>query len=402
VTERGRTLRRSGSPDGAGPPRPPLWRDVRVIRIVLQIAFLAASVSLVRWLLGNLTSNLDRLGIRRDFGFLTQPAGFSILGAPDFRAQDTVRQALIIGMTNAVRVALVGIVLALVIGVVVGVARLSSNWLVARSASIFVEALRNVPPLVLVIFFYLAVIAALPRIQDATFIGEIAIISNRGVWLVWLDIGEGARTFFFALAIATVIASLTARWRTRVFDRSGTPHRRLLWAIGTLAALTALSWIALSPPIRPSLPVLDGRVVEGGVWLYPEYLSLLLSLVLYASSFIAEIVRGSILAVNRGQAEAADALGLSSSQRMRYVILPQALRIATPALGNEFLNLAKNVSLGIAVGFAEILRVANTAAGNGQPAPQLLVIVLLGYLTLSLTISVVVNLFNRRLQVVER
>jgi general L-amino acid transport system permease protein len=369
---------------------------------VLQIAFLAASVSLVRWLLGNLTSNLDRLGIRRDFGFLTQPAGFSILGAPDFRAQDTVRQALIIGMTNAVRVALVGIVLALVIGVVVGVARLSSNWLVARSASIFVEALRNVPPLVLVIFFYLAVIAALPRIQDATFIGEIAIISNRGVWLVWLDIGEGARTFFFALAIATVIASLTARWRTRVFDRSGTPHRRLLWAIGTLAALTALSWIALSPPIRPSLPVLDGRVVEGGVWLYPEYLSLLLSLVLYASSFIAEIVRGSILAVHRGQAEAADALGLSSSQRMRYVILPQALRIATPALGNEFLNLAKNVSLGIAVGFAEILRVANTAAGNGQPAPQLLVIVLLGYLTLSLIISVVVNLFNRRLQVVER
>ena len=142
--------------------------------------------------------------------------------------------------------------------------------------------------------------------------------------------------------------------------------------------------------------------MTGGAWLYPEYLSLLISLVLYASSFIAEIVRGSILAVHRGQAEAADALGMSSGQRMRYVILPQALRIAAPAIGNEFLNLAKNVSLGIAVGFAEILRVANTAAGNGQPAPQLLILVLLGYLTLSLVISVVVNFFNRRLQLVER
>lgn len=321
------------------------WRDLRFIRGSLQIAFLALFAGIVAWMFVNLTTNLDRLGINRDFRFLDRPAGFSILGAPDFRAQDTIRQALLLGFMNAIRVALLGIVLALLLGVIVGIARLSSNWLVARSASAFVEGLRNIPPLVLVIFFYLAVIAALPRLEEAQMFGDLAIVSNRGIWIAWIDRG---------------------------------------------------------PPLGLSRPVLDGRVVEGGLWLYPEYLSLLVSLVLYAASFIAEIVRGSILAVHRGQREAADSLGLRPSQRMRHVILPQALRIATPAIGNEFLNLSKNVSLGIAVGFAEILRVANTAAGNGQPAPQLLIVVLMAYLSLSLVISVVVNVFNRRLQLVER
>ncbi len=396
------TIRVSTSRAAEGPARPPFWRDVRVIRVVLQVGFVVATVALVRWLFGNLTSNLDRLGIRRDFAFLDQPAGFSILGAPDFRAQDTIQNALLIGMGNAIRVAILGIVLSLLIGVVVGVARLSRNWLVARSASAFVEALRNIPPLVLVIFFYLGVLAALPRLDEATFVGDVAIVSNRGIWIAWLTVGEGSRPFLTAAAVALVAAIGVAVWRMRVFDRTGTPHRRLLWATVTFVAVTAIAWSVLQPPIEPSLPVLDGRVVTGGAWLYPEYLSLLISLVLYAASFIAEIVRGSILAVHKGQAEAADALGLSSSQRMRYVILPQALRIAAPAIGNEFLNLSKNVSLGIAVGFAEILRVANTAAGNGQPAPQLLIVVLLGYLTLSLIISVIVNIFNRRLQLVER
>lgn len=384
------------------PRRPAPWRDVRVIRFTLQVAFAAGTIALVRWLFSNLTSNLDRLGIRRDFGFLDQPAGFSILGAPDFRAQDTIQNALLIGMSNAIRVAILGIVLALVIGVVVGVARLSKNWLVARSASAYVEALRNIPPLVLVIFFYLGVLSALPRLTEATFIGDVAIVSNRGIWVAWITIAEGSRAFLVAASVALLAAAGTAAWRTRVFDRTGAPHRRLPWAALTFVAVTTAAWFALQPPIEPSLPVLDGRVVTGGAWLYPEYLSLLLSLVLYASSFIAEIVRGSILAVHRGQSEAADALGMSSNQRMRYVILPQALRIAAPAIGNEFLNLAKNVSLGIAVGFAEILRVANTAAGNGQPAPQLLIVVLMAYLTLSIVISIVVNVVNRRLQLVER
>jgi general L-amino acid transport system permease protein len=381
--------------------RPPVWRDIRVIRGILQLAFLLASIALVRWLAGNVVTNLDRIGIRRDFGFLDQPAGYRILGS-DFQAQGRIREALLVGLGNTVRVALIGILLALVIGVVVGVARLSTNWLVARSASIFVEALRNVPPLVLVIFFYLAVIAALPRIENARQIGSTAIVSNRGIWIAWFTVGEGSRSYGLALLGGLALAVLVGRWRTRRFDTTGVPHHRLLFGLLTLLATGAIAWVLLDPPITASLPVQDGRLVEGGLWLYPEYLSLLISLVLYAASFIAEIVRGSILAVHRGQSEAADALGLSRSHRMRYVILPQALRIAAPAMGNEFLNLTKNVSLGIAVGFAEILRVATQAVGNGQPAPQLLLLVLLAYLGLSLIISAVVNIYNRRLQLVER
>jgi general L-amino acid transport system permease protein len=397
-------------PDPAGGPtsadvaenaRPPWQRDVRILRNIAQGAFLILIIALVQWFSYNLTTNMRRLGIRRDFAFLDQPAGYRILGS-DFVASDKIRQALLVGLTNTVRVAVIGMFLALLIGIIVGVGRLSTNWVVRRSASLYVELLRNVPPLVLVIYFYLAALAALPRIEDAVRIGEGIILSNRGIWLPWFDAAPGSNAFGGALALCLVLALLVARWRTSVFETTGRPHRRVLFALLVLVVGAAAAWSILQPPITLSLPVFGDRIVEGGLWLYPEYLSLLLSLVLYASSFIAEIVRGSIQAVPRGQSEAADSLGLTPWTRLRYVVLPQALRIAAPATGNEFLNLTKNVSLGIAVGFAEILRVATQATGNGQPAPQLLLMVLLGYLGLSLIISFFVNVANRRLQLVER
>jgi len=389
----------NAAPDVAA--RPPWQRDVRILRIIAQGAFLVLVIVLVQWFAYNLTTNMRRLGIRRDFAFLDQPAGYRILGS-EFVASDKIRQALLVGLTNTVRVAVIGMLLALLVGIVVGVARLSTNWVVRRSASLYVELLRNVPPLVLVIYFYLAALSALPRIEDAITIGDGIILSNRGIWLPWFAAEPGAGTFGTALALCVALALLVARWRTKVFEATGRPHRRALIATLTLTLSAGAAWLLLQPPITVSLPVFGDRIVDGGLWLYPEYLSLLLSLVLYASSFIAEIVRGSIQAVHRGQSEAADALGLSPWMRMRYVVLPQALRIAAPATGNEFLNLTKNVSLGIAVGFAEILRVATQATGNGQPAPQLLLMVLIGYLGLSLIISLFVNLANRRLQLVER
>ena len=381
--------------------RPPWWRDVRILRLIAQGGFLLIVVVLVQWFAYNLTTNMRRLGIRRDFAFLDQPAGYRILGS-DFVASDKIRQALLVGLTNTVRVAVIGMLLALVIGIIVGVARLSTNWVVARSASLYVELLRNVPPLVLVIYFYLAALAALPRIEDAATIGDLIIVSNRGIWLPWFDAAPGAGSYGIALVASLALAVAVARWRTNVFNATGRPHRRALFFASTLLLASSSAWVVLQPPVTLSLPVFGDRIVDGGLWLYPEYLSLLLSLVLYASSFIAEIVRGSIQAVHRGQSEAADSLGLSPWMRLRYVVLPQALRIAAPATGNEFLNLTKNVSLGIAVGFAEILRVATQATGNGQPAPQLLLMVLLGYLGLSLIISLFVNIANRRLQLVER
>jgi general L-amino acid transport system permease protein len=392
--------RRTGQPPEAQH-RPPPWRDVRIIRVALQVAFVVAVLGTIYWLWDNLTTNLARLGIRRDYGFLDQSAGFTILGS-DFRSTGSIREALWVGFQNTLRVALLGIVLALVLGIVVGVMRLSSNWLVRRTASIYVELLRNVPPLVLILFFYLAVLSALPGISDPATPGDLVVVSNRGVWVPWLDLGEGARTFWLALLGALVVAMVVAAWRKRVHDRTGEPHHRMLWGGGTLLALVLIAYLVLRPPVGLTIPAHEGRSVEGGALLYPEYFALLISLVLYTSSFIAEIVRGSIQAVPRGQVEAADALGLSWWDRLRLVVLPQALRIATPATGNEFLNLSKNVSLGVVIAYPEILRVARQAIGNGLPAPQLLIIALGAYLALSLVLSLIVNLANRRLQLVER
>jgi general L-amino acid transport system permease protein len=297
-----------------------------VLRGVLQLAFVVAVIALVRWFGGNLATNLDRLGIRRDFDFLGQPAGFRILGS-DFAASGTIREALLVGLVNTVRVALVGMVLALVLGVIVGVARLSKNWLAARVASAFVELLRNVPPLVLVIVFYQVTLEVLPRIEDAT-VRRGILLSNRGVWIPWFDRGEGTGTFLWVLLASVVAAVVVARSRRAHFDRTGRTAHALPLALLTLVVLIGAAWVVLAPPITLSMPMLEGRLVEGGVSLYPEYLSLLLALVLYTASFIAEIVRGSIQAVARGQSEAADALGLSPGQRLRHVVLPQALRIA--------------------------------------------------------------------------
>ncbi|MEX2550059.1 MAG: ABC transporter permease subunit [Nitriliruptoraceae bacterium] len=380
--------------------RPPPWRDVRVIRVALQVGFVAAALGTIWWLYSNLANNLARLGIRRDFAFLDQSAGFTIFGS-DFSATSSIRVALWVGLQNTLRVALLGIALALLIGIVVGVLRLSSNWLVKRTASIYVEVLRNVPPLVLIIFFYLAVLQTLPGISDAATPGDVMVVSNRGVWLPWVELGTGTGAFAATAAVAVLAAMLVAAWRRRVHDATGRPHHRVLWGGGTALVLLGLGYLTLSPPISMSIPLLEGRSVTGGALLFPEYAALLVSLVLYTSAFIAEIVRGSIQAVPKGQVEAAQALGLSSWDRLRRVVLPQALRIAAPATGNEFLNLSKNVSLGVVIAYPELLRVGRQAIGNGQPAPQILLIVLAAYLGVSLVLSLGVNIANRRLQLVE-
>lgn len=381
--------------------RPPWWRDVRVIRVVLQAAFVVAVVAVLAWLFSNLTTNLSELGIRRDFGFLGQRAGFAIPNS-DFRSSQSIQDALFVGLGNTLRVAVIGVLAALLIGIVVGVARLSSNWLVRRTASAYVELLRNVPPLVLLIFFYLAVLSTLPAITDAPEGTVPLLVTNRGVWVPWAEVGEGIAPFLGVLAFGVVLAVVVGRWRTRRFDETGRPHHRWLYGLGVIVAVGVLGALATSAPITGSLPVRDGRGVEGGLLLNPEQFSVLIALVLYTSAFLAEIVRGSIQSVPAGQVEASSALGMSWFARLRFVVLPQAMRVATPASGNEFLNLTKNVSLGVVIAYPELLRIARQAVGNGQPAPQMLAVVLVGYLALSLIIAVVTNVANRRLQLVER
>jgi len=377
--------------------RPPPWRDVRVLRVAAQILFVALVVAFLWFLWFNLLTNMRNQGIRTDYGFLDRRAGFRIAGT-DFSSRRPLLDALLIGVKNTALVVVLGIALATVLGVVVGVARLSTNVLVRRAASVYVESLRNIPVLVIIIFWSTAVILKLPSIRE-----PIAwpgfIVSNRGMRVPWTYGRPGLGAYWTVLVFGLVLAGLLAVWRTRRFDATGAPHHRWAWGLTAFAVVAVAGYLALGRPFSVSLPSLDGIRITGGSAVGPEYAAVLLGLVVYTASHIAEIVRGSILAVSKGQTEAATAVGLGPAQRLRLVILPQAFRVAVPPLANQFLNLTKNSSLGIAVAYAEISAITFVAIGNGAPAPQSISIMMLVYLAFSLGISALTNLANRRLQI---
>jgi general L-amino acid transport system permease protein len=378
--------------------RPPIWRDVRVLRIVFQLAVLAVVLVIVGTLVGNVRANSERLGIPTGYEYLDRPSQFPIPDS-DFRQTQPIRDAVAEGAMNTLRVALAGIVAATVLGTLVGIARLSGNWLVRSGARVFVEALRNIPLLLLVIFSYVTLaLTTFPRIDDAWEPLGISVVSNRGVLIPWF-VGSS-----WPFAIATVVAAAAAwavsRWRKAVADRTGELPRPALFAAPVIVLVFAAAWVLGG--LELSVPDLDARRTTGGIRMSPEYFAIFFALVIYTASHIAEIVRGSIQAVDRGQGEAANALALSAGQRLWHVILPQAFRIAVPPIGNQYLNLAKNSTLGAVVSYFELAQVTSISVGNGAPAVPSYLLTLVLFLILSLLLSAVVNVVNRRLSLVER
>jgi general L-amino acid transport system permease protein len=359
-------------------------------------------VLLVLWYLFNtLRTNLRERGLPTGFGFLNGPAGVDIPDS-DFRQAQPIRDAIRVGLVNTVRVAMVGIVLATTVGVLVGIARLSTNWLVRKAAAVYVESLRNIPVLVTIIFFYIAVVLKFPPISQAAEWTGVIVFSNRGLIVPWGEGSGNVGAYLVIVGAGLLLAVLVAVWRTRRFDRTGQPHHRVLWGGVTVLIIAAAGYAVLGDPITLTVPTRDGRVVEGGIELGPEYAALLIALVLYTASHIAEIVRGSILAVPRGQTEAAEAIALTGFQRLRYVILPQAMRIMVPPLANQYLNLTKNSSLAVAIGYVELTRITQQIIANGNPAPQMISILMGCYLALSLAISLVTNIVNRSMRLESR
>jgi general L-amino acid transport system permease protein len=376
--------------------RPPPWRNIRVLRFVLQVVFLVAVGGLLLYLLDNVVGNLERLGIPTGFDWLDQSAGFAIPDS-DFHSSQSLRDALVVGIQNTIKVSILGIVLATVLGVVIGVARLSSNWLVRRAAALYVETFRNIPVLVIILFWYLGVVLRLPPIGDAAEISGVTVISNRGLVVPWFDqVGDGL-VFVLVALVGIAAAGVVWVWRTRRFDRTGKAHRRALWSGGVLVALLAVGYFASGSPWALETPERGERSTTGGFRLSPEYAALLIGLVLYTASHIAEIVRGSILAVPRGQTEAANAVGLTGFQRLRHVVLPQAFRISVPPIANQYLNLLKNSSLGVAVSYYEVTKVTRVSIAQQAPAVQAILLLMAIYLVFSLSIALVTNLVNRRL-----
>lgn len=378
--------------------RPPLWRDVRVLSWTFQLAVVGVVVAILAWLFDNYRANSERLNIPTGYAFLDQPAGFPIPSS-SFRTSQSVGDALVEGFQNTLRLVIFGIVTATILGLLLGVARLSKNFLVRNAARVYVEFIRNIPLYILIILFYTAVVLnVFPAPAESWSLGPLAILNVRGASVFWFEGGNWRFAGVAGITIITIV--MVARWRRRVAERTGRPARTALYALPMAMAVLVVAWTVIG--LGASAPDLDGSRVVGGITMTPEYFAAFAGLVIYTSSHVAEIVRGSIQAVAKGQGEAADALALSGFQRTWYVVLPQAMRIAVPPIGNQYLNLAKNSSLAAAISFPELTKIMQLTVANRSPAVPAFTLLLAIYLAISLVLSLFVNLANRRLKIVER
>jgi general L-amino acid transport system permease protein len=379
------------------------WRDERVIQVAAQILFLALVIWVGSIALRNMLTSLQQQGLVLGFDFLNSGAGFDISDAPiPYSSTDTFARALQVGLLNTILVSVLGIVLSTLLGIVVGVARLSSNWLVNRMAWVFVEVMRNVPLLVLLVFIYTAFFLKLPRARQAVSLGPI-YLSNRGVAIPW---GEPTDTWSLYVSvligalIAGAVVGLAMRWWQ---NRSGRPRPQVVPSLLTMALIALIGWFVLpQPPLALSLPEIAGFNFRGGQVLSPEFMALLIGLVIYTAAFIGEVVRAGIQAVPKGQVEAARALGLNPARTLRLVVFPQALRVIIPPVTNQYLNLTKNSTLAVAIGYPDLFAISGTIINQTGRAVEMIAVVMAVYLTLSLMTSLVMNWYNRRVRLVER
>jgi general L-amino acid transport system permease protein len=385
----------------------PFWRDVRVLRILTQAGFVLALALVAAFLYANLTRALAERGMGGGFGFLKLEAGFEIGEGISYSPSDSYGRAFVVGLVNTLVVSASGIVLATILGVVAGVARLSSNWLVSRIAVVYIEIMRNTPLLVQLFFWYfVGMVQGPPIAQSLTLPGPI-YVSNRGVALPWAFPSSTYQPWLYCLVAGLVLAVAVFILLRRLEKRSGPLSYPFLMALATFAGVAVLGWLAVAllaggAPLVWQTPTVGRFKYEGGRLLSPEFAALLIGLVVYTGAFIAEVVRGGIQAVSKGQREAARAMGLSSTQVLRLVIFPQAMRVIVPPLTSQYLNLAKNSSLAVAIGFPDLYSVAGTIYNQGGKPVPVLVLIMGSYLTMSLITSLFMNFYNRRVQFVER
>jgi general L-amino acid transport system permease protein len=392
----------------ATPTSPPSKRRRAPLRgpalsgLVWQIVVVGIAVAIVAWLWSNAAHNLSARRISTGFAFLGREAGMPIADSwLSYSPKDTYLRAFLVGIVNTLRVAVIGIVLATVVGTLVGIARLSANWLLSRLAAIYVEVLRDVPILLQLLFWYV-LMQGLPAARMAYRPVEGVYLSNRGLILPFVPLGGGqlwvlAMAVLGAIAFYLLLRRLVAR---QMLD--GRPRRA--WPYGLLLVIvlpTALSWM-LDVPWRIAMPELRGFNFVGGLTLAPEYFALLIALVTYTSAFIAEIVRSGIQAVPKGQWDAALALGLRRSFVLKQIILPQALRVIIPPMTSQYLNLTKNSSLAVAIGYQDIVSIANTTLNQTGQAIEAIALIMAVFLTISLGISLFMNWYNARIALVER
>ena len=382
-----------------------LWRNKEARSVIVQIVTVAVVCALVAIGLHNVAVNLEAIGKEFSFDFLTAPAAYDITFSPfiDYNSRETHLVAAAVGILNTLLVAVCGIAFATVLGFTMGILRLSGNWLISRMVYVFIEFTRNVPVLLHILLVHGIVVTTLPVPRQAINVGDTMFVSNRGFYVPAPVLEPGAGVVGVVLLAAIVAALAFRRWAKRVQDETGRIYPVFWICAGLVVGAPAVAFLAMGSPLSWDVPALKGFNFKGGMALKPEFLALWLALSYYTACFIAEIVRAGILAVSHGQTEAAHALGLRPNRTLQLVIIPQALRIIVPPLVSQYLNLTKNSSLAIAIGYMDVVAtIGGISLMQTGKEVETMIIVLGVYLVFSLTISAFMNWFNRSIRFKER
>jgi general L-amino acid transport system permease protein len=385
-------------------PGVPFYRDPKYRGIALQIGICAALAGLAYIAIQIAAENLTRSHVASGFGFWNVTAGFDISQTLiDYSPQgSTYGRAFWVGLLNTLVVAVMGIVLATLLGFAIGIARLSKNFLLERLATCYVELIRNVPLLLQLLFWYYAVLKALPEFAASFFLPGGVLLNNRGLFLP-RPLFTGGAYLVAALAAAVVLAVVVNKIAAPSKGFWGAPRVRAAVTLLIVVALAVIVAVVAGTRIEFDYPQIGRFNVRGGLEVLPEFVALVLGLVVYTAAFIAEVVRAGLMSVSRGQTEAAQALGLSRPQTLRLIVIPQAMRVIIPPLTSQYLNLTKNSSLAVAIGYPDLVQVfAGTVANQTNQPVEVIVITMLVYLSFSLVTSLVMNLYNARYALVER
>jgi general L-amino acid transport system permease protein len=389
---------------GGAPARASIWNDPRVRAVVFQVLVLGGIVLFGVYIVNNTLVNMESRGISSGFDFMGRTAGFDIgMTLIPYDEASSYGRAFFVSLLNTLLVAAIGIVVTTILGFVIGIARLSSNWLVSKLAEVYIEIIRNIPLLLQIFFWYFAVLRTLPSPRQSIELAGSFFLNLRGLFVPKPVLEPGFSAIPIALLIGMVAVVFIARWAKRRREATGQPFHTVVVSIGILIGLPLLAGLVTGFTMSWDYPVLKGFNFRGGMTLIPELVALVIALSIYTAAFIAEVVRSGIQAVSHGQTEAAGSLGLRPGPTLRLVIIPQALRVIIPPLTNQYLNLTKNSSLAAAIAYPDLVLVfAGTALMQTGQAVEIIAITMAVYLTISLVISAVMNWYNNKMALVER
>lgn len=382
----------------------PLWRDDRVLKALAQIVSFILVIGLLVVLIITGISAAQRRNLNLGFSFLSESAGFPIgESLIEYDESMSFAKAFFIGFLNTIKVSFIGIALATILGTIVGVMRLSTNWLVKNIANVYIESVRNIPLLVILFFLFFGVMQQMPSVENSISVGNFFFANKRGIYIAWFESTGTTTTWLIVLSLSILLAIILFIGLGRYQLRTGRSIYPWLWSIGILLIIPGVTWFLVGEqPATINVPVLGDFNYQGGINFTTQFIALLIGLVIYTASFIAEIVRAGIQSVSKGQREAALSIGLSKYQSLRLVIFPMAMRVIIPPLISQFLNLTKNSSLAIAIGYPDLFAVGRIMINQAGRAVPVFLMIMGTYLILSLFYSILLNLYNRRIQFEER